>query len=244
MIINKKHNNTYSPMVLTENFSGGTQNLFLMQLNWGITYSKYETYVGEDGQYSGPGVKFTDKTGEKIIQLEGAFPESIGGWFKLILKYPLDFMGIFGRHIVTYLTPTYSETYITNLNSNKTMIITLNILLFFVSGLNIFNKRGKCNNKKSGITAIADKYIWIILLLMPCLFIIPGAPEVRFFIALHVLLYVYVSFYVDFKDCFVVIKTNPIKYLILLLCIFVIWVTMIGSILSSLADPTYIFTIR
>jgi len=244
MIINKKHSGIYSPMVLTENYSDGSQNLFLMQLNWGITNSKYETYVGEEGHYSSPGVRFTDKTGEKIILLEGKLPESIGEWFKLVLKYPLDFIGIFVRHIVTYLTPVYSEAYITNLNTDKTIIITLNILLFFVSGLNLFNNRIKRNNGKCDITVTTHKYIWLILLLMPCLFIIPGAPEVRFFIALHTMLYVYLCFYVDFKYCFEVFKLNPMKYLISFIFIFAIWVTIIGGILSSLADPTYIFTIR
>ena len=135
--INKIHNDTYYPIVMTEKYSGN-QNLFLLQLNWGITYSKYETYVGEESQYSSPGVRFKDNTGVRIIDLEGGeYPNSIGEWFALVLRYPLDFIGIFGRHIVSYITPTYSEIYVKNLNANKTGIISVNIGLYIILVLSI-----------------------------------------------------------------------------------------------------------
>lgn len=244
-IINKKHNDTYSPKVMTEVLGDGEQNLFLMQLNWGITFSKYETYVGLDEQYSWPGVKFRDSTGEKIIELEGGYPESISEWFKLVLKYPLDFMGIYTRHLITYITPTYSETYITDLNINKSGIILINMIIFIIAGFSAFvnlktrEKDKNCDKKKS----LYDN-IWIWITLLPCLFIIPGAPEVRFFIPLHIMIYVYVCFFVDFKKCLATFKNNPIFYSFIFLIIIMVWTAVISGILAHPADANYIFTIK
>ena len=232
-------------MVMTEKYSGN-QNLFLKQLNWGITYSKYETYVGEESQYSSPGVKFKDNTGERIIGLEGGeYPQSIGEWFALVLRYPLDFMGIFGRHIISYITPTYSEVYINNLNTNKTSIISINIFLYIILGLNIFTNYYKESKiKLYSIKKEFNKNIWIWICLLPCIFIIPGAPEVRFFIPLYIYIYVYISFFTDFKNIYLYVKRRPISYTLACAGIYVIWITLIGGILALPADPNYIFTIK
>lgn len=244
-LINKIHNNIYSPKVMTESYSDANQNLFLMQLNWGIVNDKYETYVGDDGHYSSPGIQFKDSTGEKIIELEGGYPESISEWFKLLIKYPLDFMGIYTRHLITYITPIYSESYITNLNNNKSIIILMNMILFIIAGFSVFvNSKAKAMDKNYDKKKSLYDNIWLWISLIPCLLIIPGAPELRFFISLHIMIYVYVCFFVDFKKCLDTFKSNLIFYSFIFLIIIMVWTAIIGGILGHLADANYIFTIK
>lgn len=47
-------------------------------------------------------------------------------------------MGIYTRHLITYITPTYSETYITDLNINKSGIILINMIIFIIAGFSAF----------------------------------------------------------------------------------------------------------
>lgn len=235
--INQKYYGINSPKVMTEQYSSGEGNLFIKQLEWGLTYCKYETYVGENNQYSSPALKFEDRTGLQIIKNENFNPTSIFEFLKLYMKYPLDIIGIYSKHVVSYLTPIYRDVYVFDLYAEKGILLIFNIFLFFTAAIYLAQKKI--------INAIDKKKLpWLVVLLLPCILIIPGAPETRFFIPLYLLLYIYLSYFVNYNEYFRILKTNPVKYIILFVITVAVWTSIVIGILSNLGDPTYIFTIK
>ena len=75
---------------------------------------------------------------------------------------------------------------------------------------------------------------WISLpYIIICIFMIVGAPEIRFFIAGYFLMYGYVSFRMNFEETLSVIRQNPWRVLICAGILWLMWVSIIGSTLSS-----------
>lgn len=228
MIINKHSNDIVSPLVITSN-TKYSEGLFNFQLETGIEVQRYETIIVnlESGHPKG-GVKFYDDSGLYIKQLENIDKiRSIEEYISLVVKYPLDFLGIYGRHLINVFHIPYRNTYLTSLYHYNGLIAVSNYTVCFIActGVAFVNKRKKKNIDKQEIRQIKyeaynpwyknTKLVYLLSCLVPCAMILPGAIELRFFVMLYILIYEFIAFYLLSLDFLHYIRMNWFKLLII-----------------------------
>lgn len=223
-MINRKYHADFSPKVYTQ-LVEYEENLQLLQVFWGISFSKYETYVGDLELYSSNGVFFEDPIGSEILKRENIQSNQFeySDVIKLLIKYPLDMVGIYIRHLVVLMTPTFSEVYITNIYFNKGIFVLVSILIWLIAVVNIYRTIKEIQWKK---------IMWLFTLVLPSVLQLAGAPELRFFIPIYLLLYVYVVQLVDYKALFLYCKEHWFVISTLALIIICLWLTILGDVLS------------
>lgn len=226
MLINDYHTGQLTPRVLTEQYTNSQANLQQTQVYWGLSMSRYESYVGDNIVYPQGGVRFDDFVGYQILAREGVTAENFtyGTLLHLFLKYPLDMCGIYTRHFVTLLTPIFSDSYIHELFQPKLVRITVNIILWLCAGTYAVYAAPPIKIRK--ILLIAG-------LILPSLLQFFGAPEIRFFLLIHLLFYCYICFGVCWKELWVFVNKHPIRVAIPALIIFFAWTTVISNTLQS-----------
>lgn len=227
-MINHQYVGTYSPKVYTEQLYGYSHSLQASQIYVGITNPKYETYVGDLSLYPSNAVYFDDPIGNELIEREGLTIEQfrLTDVFKLFIKYPMDMLGIYIRHIITLLTPTYNQIYIMNMYNNKSILILSSIAMWILTGTSIILK---IENRE-----IINRNIWWILAIaFPGFLQLVGAVEMRFFLPIYIMDYYYIGAEVDYKNIWADIKKQKMRYFIVTAIIVVMWITNIGEILAS-----------
>lgn len=226
MLINKQYTGKYSPWVPTEQYGNYESSLQEQQLLWGLTYSRYETYIGNPVDYPSAGVRYVDKIGEELVAREGISIENFSyrTILYLFLKYPLDLCGIYARHLVNLLTPIYTKVYINELFDSKLLLIFLNIFMWLAASLH-----GIYTNK----SIEKDAIVIITGLCLPAILQMFGAPELRFFFPVHLLLYCYLCFGIDWKELWGLVRKHPVRVLLPCVVIFFAWSTIISDTLQS-----------
>lgn len=207
--INQKQHGVKSIAVITDDLNGG--NIFYSQLYVGLFYDRYDTYVGDFCEYPVPQVNYIDRAGTQIIANEGIDGlESLGQYISLIVKYPLDYVGIMVRHLANVFYLPYGESYITDLYGPKYIFAILNWLVIFSIIIELYRCFLSGNNAKISVRAMY-KYLTI----LPCVAILPGSIEARFFVPLYFLIYFYFS-QIDFKEFIIFVRKNWLKITVLL----------------------------
>ena len=171
------------------------------------------------------------------MQREGlASGVSLGELVLLTTKYPLDIISIYGKHLVNYLTVVWNHCYIYDIRINTFGVVIANILLWIISILAVVSA-----TKAQALIWLKER-CWVQLpFILVCLFMIPGAPEVRFFISLYALMYGFLAYGLNsdwFKGC---VRAHPARYLIVALVLLCAWVTVVGGTLSSNMDGVVLF---
>jgi len=232
MMINYHWTGQATPRVLTEQFFGYEQNLQAAQVYWGLSSSRYETYIGTPIAYPSPGVAYTDAIGQAIQAKEKISIETFSfmDYFRLFLKYPLDFCGIYTRHMVSLLTPIYGELYITELYASKALRIMLAILLWIAGALGVIT--GTVHQGKDIIRSKTVNIIPALCVMIPCFLQLFGSPEIRFFVGVHFMLYYFVCCCIDYKQLWSFLKANIVPILIPVVVIVFAWLSIIGDILA------------
>ena len=157
-----------------------TEGLMLWQLGTGVSTARYATYVGDKSAYKYAGMYFIDRIGKEILAREGIIEfTSYEEFIRVVLKYPLDFLGIYGRHFVNMLYPVFPNQYIKDIQNEKGIYLVLFYTVFFISCFYLLKMIGERKLRLG----------WLGILIFPCLCILPGAVEIRFFIALHFVIY-------------------------------------------------------
>ena len=199
-----------------------TEGLMLFQLHCGISTGRYATYIGDKSQYGEAGMFFVDAIGRAILEKEQITEfTSYGQFFKLIFKYPLDFMGIYVRHFLNMLYPIYPNQYIQDITRDKTLLLWLFYTILFIA-IFYFIHSFKIKSKR---------WIWFALILLPCICILPGAVEIRFFIALHFLIYLYAV--LGIKEFIIQVKEHKFKYILAYIIGFLLYVAYAGMLLAT-----------
>lgn len=232
--VNRINDNTYLPLVPTWNYSSA--DLKNVQLSMGLRLDRYETYVGTDPTQK-PNMCFEDSAGIELSQREGLTGGvSLGELALLTAKYPLDIVSIYGKHLVNYLTVLWNHCYIYDIRVNTFGIVVANMLLWIVSILAVVSATG------GQASAWLKERCWIQQpFILVCLFMIPGAPEVRFFISLYTLMYGFLAYGLDvdwFRGC---VRAHPARYLIAALVLLCVWATVVGGTLASNGDGVVLF---
>lgn len=202
-----------------------TEGLMLKQLQWGISWERYATYVGESAQYDSAAMYFVDKIGQNLLDSAGIVEfSSYRQFIKLVLSHPLDFLGVYVRHFLNMLYPIYPNQYIYDITKDKSLLLILFYTLCFVAvSAFLYSFKPK-----------RDRWLWLGMILLPCFCILPGAVEIRFFIALHFVIYMYAI--LGFKDFIVRFWTNRGKYIAAYLVGFALYIAYAGSMLGTTAN--------
>lgn len=236
-IINHQYNGEYSPFVVTEKLTEGEASLNELQLLWGLDIVRYETYVGEASEYPYPSVYFNDSVGTSIIQEENITADNIrySTILRLFKKYPLEMVTIYTKHIISGITPLYSEVYIHNIYEQKALRILINIFVWLISFGAIV------------LTWKENKYFFyknismLFVLSVPCILISAGAIEVRFYMFLHLFVYYYFASVINFKMLYHKIKENAMPVCLCGIIIMLMWLTIISDILAANALDVMLF---
>ncbi|KII33656.1 hypothetical protein NL64_09110 [Pseudomonas fluorescens] len=191
VVINYKNHDSLSPMVITT--SPYNRSLFAGQLLWGITLQRYETSIDST---SPPTKYYMDKAGERLFSDNkiGSEPFGLRTYFELALENPVDFAGIYGRHIVNGLDLRDGEVYTVGEPAKRNALAIFNFLIvfsgLFIITMTILTKQAKVEQKIKSV-------FWGFLVLLPAIMIIPGAIETRFFLAIHLAIYCSIAFTSD-----------------------------------------------
>lgn len=199
-----------------------TDGLMLLQLQRGISMGRYATYVGDPAFYEAPGMVFIDGGGQAILnRAQITELASYGELFGLILRHPLDFVGIYARHFLNILYPFYPNQYVKDINRDKSLLLLAFYTILFIA---VFNFAHTAKTK-------SRKWIWLFLILLPSLCILPGSVEIRFLIALHFTIYAYAVS--GLKVFIAQFRLHKIKYCVCYLTGFLSYVAYAGMLLAA-----------
>jgi hypothetical protein len=203
VLINLKNQNSLSPLVITT--SPYNRSLFASQLLWGLTIQRYETSI--DKTSPGAGVFYLDKAGQRLFAENniGSAPFGLRSYLKLAAQNPIEFFGIYGRHVVNGLDLRDGEVYTIGQPWKKNALATINFLVIF-AGLLIIAMT--IATQRASRYQTTKSVFWTFLTLLPVIAIIPGAIETRFFLALHLSIYCALAFSSDLKSVTVLLRKN------------------------------------
>ncbi|NBI89244.1 hypothetical protein D3Z45_01255 [Lachnospiraceae bacterium] len=201
-----------------------TQGLMLKQLGWGLKYQRYDTYIGMSESHPSAQMNFIEPVGTALLDSLGI--EGFASWsdfFAFIIHYPFEVAGIYVRHLINGLLPCWPSLYVTDLDSNKIFlgigaytVMFLFLLVCFSNSVNNYN--------------VLSNYIG---LLIPVLFIIPGAIEGRFFIAVYIMMVGVLCYNVNWMKIKGFLQIHWLKVAIMFFVggglIFSIWSSMLAS---------------
>ena len=176
MMINKRIHGTATPFVIAM-VQG--KPLMAQQLYWGILVQRYETYAGKDTP--APSVYYRDPAGIALRTLnESSFSDpSLRNYVSLIARHPVQFLGIYGRHLINGLDVRDGIVYAKKPSTNKSIVSVVCFCLLFFSVLIYWLRK-----EKRWIEAA-----YLAPILFPVLAILPGAVETRFFIPVYLVLF-------------------------------------------------------
>lgn len=179
--INQKNFGTYSPMIQTQLFYGGS--LYLNQLKWGISTQKYETNVDVSAVDIPLGMIFEDSIGATLLEETGKI-YSYPRYVIFCLRHFADMACIYLKHIFNGMDIVYPNAYIQKVYSNRFIVQFFNYSLIFagLEGLLFFIKK-KCWDRLT--VGMSITYCF------PILLVIPTAVETRFFVGAHLVLYLF-----------------------------------------------------
>lgn len=223
MIANFYRYGIASPLVNTA--IDGKDNLFVAQLAWGLSYSRYETFIGNVEQYPTASVLFSNQVGKQIAE---QYPmDSIKEYMLCVFSNFLETIGIYFEHFVSGITLFWNELYITNIQVNTTVFLT-NCILFLLAGLAFLLTRFNRNTKDY------LKFCEVGLIVFPALIALPGAVEARFFLSIYVLVYTYITMVIDYRELIILIRKHWILSFVFVVLCLGIWLTIANNILCEI----------
>lgn len=199
-LINLRHHGVLTPAVISQ-IEGSNKSLFASQLMWGITMQRYETSLQKT--VPAPCVNYADPAGMALLELARIDKKNfdLSAYVDLVITYPFDFIGIYGRHLMNGLDLRDSEVYITEASSTRTARSTLNftvllagLWLLLHAGIGTGHGQagaaaGHAPVARAAVGLSDSKPFWLLVILLPVIAILPGAVETRFFLPLHLVLY-------------------------------------------------------
>jgi hypothetical protein len=176
MMINKRIHGTATPLVIAM-VKG--KPLMAQQLYWGVVVQRYETYAGKDSP--APSLYYRDPAGIALRDLDNSsFTDpNLRGYLSMVLKHPVQFLGIYGRHFVNGMDVRDGIVYAEKASTNKSVVSLLCFSLLFFCVLIYWLRK-----ERRWIEAA-----YLAPLLLPVFAILPGAVETRFFIPVYLVLF-------------------------------------------------------
>jgi hypothetical protein len=190
MLVNHNLSNSWSPLGQTQGADymvAGKPNLYLWQLNHGLSIQKYETNIGQD--YPSAPVNFLDPVGAAVLQKNqvAEFP-TLGAYLQAALHQPADFAALYARHLFNGLDVQYPRVYVTRIYKSAIGLALINYTLWFAALLVVFWAWRPPAGAMAGIALV------LAALLLPSAAAIPTVIECRFLVPLHLIIYALVAF--------------------------------------------------
>ncbi|MGK9145091.1 hypothetical protein KXR77_16505 [Xanthomonas euvesicatoria] len=186
--INHTHHATMSPLVVTD-VRGAS--LFARQLTWGMVVDRYETYI-DPGTAKATPTFYANQRGAALLEKNGGFVknQSFIRMLAIMAKHPITFFQIYLRHTASALDARDGEVYTKQPSAEKNprSILFLIIVTFGITQL------GKAIFFAPSQQTVSARALYTLTLLAPCIAIIPGAIETRFFLPLYCLAYCALAF--------------------------------------------------
>jgi hypothetical protein len=191
--------------------------------------------VGGGGNiYARPGVYFIDPVGTAITAQEPPI-NTFTEYINLFFKYPFEFCGIYLRHFINMLNPLFGEIYIKDILKFKTNKILINYLILFIASLWIALKL-----KKGNIQRMMYYILFISSSLLPCLTILLGAVEERFFVPVYTYIYIEITCFIKYGEVLAFIKRYKLfigfLFVFLFIVIYSVWTVTYANIELPLKD--------
>lgn len=211
------------------------QNLFAQQLYWGLQYSRYATYIGNNIEHSA-GMYFGDAAGMKIAQEWSTqnLPLTLKSYIMLFIRHPLDFIAIMGKHFYNACFVLFPEQYVRNLKKNLGFGIVSSIIIIFLFLLVLWNAFHVYRVKMENV-------FLFLCIVFPSIAIMFGAVEERFMVLPYMLIYGMIAFF-DYSEIKKKINKKNVVCCIIIFGVFLITALAIESeILSSMNDLPLLF---
>lgn len=227
MMINRQYVGVYSPRVFTEQYQDYSESLQLWQIHTGVEMPRVEAYLGPEELFPGGMVRYIDDSGMEILNRAGMSDGfSWVEYGKLVIHYPLDMIGLYARHLVSIMTPTYRELYISDMWKDKSISITLAVLIWLIAGLILI------------VIIKEKKHRWndmmvLFALSIPSILQVAGAVELRFFIAIYFFAYFGVFVATDYRWIWNKVKPRILPIITAMIIIFALWIAIVGEVVSS-----------
>jgi uncharacterized metal-binding protein len=159
------------------------------QLTNGLKMQKIEWSVDES--YTGM-VVFAEPTGLALLEEQGitgwlALPQYLG----LVAAHPLDFAGIYARHLFNGVDISYPSVYVDDVRRSRLLFSFANYSLLFLGGLVVLARMAGGGRSLPAIVGLAGLVVHVF-------FCIPFPVEPRFFMALVVAMHGFAVFGAEF----------------------------------------------
>jgi hypothetical protein len=173
----------------------------LITLWLGMRSQKYETYVGSRKGYPFSGVYYADPATRRLLEqenislvrvpgpgpgLENAFP-GVRRYLRLVFDHPIEMAASWSRHVFNGLDVKYPTPYIRNLGDRSSLLSLLQYTLIFaaVARLLIPSARRMLGR---------IRWFGLTVLVSACVAVVPTSAEPRYYLPLHVLIYMLAIF--------------------------------------------------
>lgn len=226
-IINMNHYNTYLPFISTP--YAGKSNLFLAQLVLGISYPRYETYVGDNSLFPSASAYFVNDIGSALAAEQEI--SSISSFVVWAFTHFLDACALYWEHLVSCITIFWRKAYITEIGID-TGAYLLNCAIYILA---LVSAIASGAGKKFRLAYIYA-FLPFGIILLPAFMALFGAVEIRFFFVVYLLVYGVLAFKVDYKTVLSYVRTNKLFVAVLILVVFFTWNTMASHLLAEV-DP-------
>lgn len=232
IIINKECNQTVTykvPITFTSGVAG-------MEYYLGVKWLRYETNV--TGAHPDTTLISEDEMAGTLLRQQNLVPEEIGAWQLLqsIIRYPLEFLGIYAAKFANIIDTRYGELYIHNLKRMKYGTLILGIAIWFFGLLGISNtlkiagKPGKYKSREINNMLFFLRHYFLALAacMMPGFLHLLGTHvEPRYFLPVTVFLWQYIGTLCPLKETFLYmydrIISVVISFVAILGCCSAIW---------------------
>lgn len=221
MLINHHHLGIWSFGVDTSMVD--SSGLFSAQLYAGLICDRYDTLIKPNDFENAAALRFEDLVGWQILNTTGGYRIcSIAEYFGLVFSHPLEVAGIYFRHVANLLNPVYGEMYIKDLHQIKLPYSIVNYVLMtltYLGALQVFSMEyfGERNAPDGTVKKrfllrkfLQDTALWWTII-FPCLTIIPGQPEIRFFFPVYLCMYAFLTFRCPWKNVTLYLRQHPVK---------------------------------
>jgi len=212
---------------------GYQESLFLSGLYQGVKY-----HYGELFLYPMPtGVNHLNSSGMLMLQAEGIEVLTYREYIKLLIKYPIEMLGIYTRHLITLLNPIQGSPYRVAASTNMRFVYTLfnYSALFIVTSFTYRNYLWvsfKELRSRFNSSSLQKKICFYSLFafLLPSLSSVLMHGEARYAVSLWIMVYGLLCYVISMKTEFKVYKQRPLSYAI----VYVIGFAVFTAILTEM----------
>jgi len=177
--INRHQFKQNTPIVLSYIKALKTNNLYREKMKWGLLHQKLETTL--DRSYPDQMMVFRDLAGEKLVRDEHiTWFNSYAEYFRLVLRHPFTFTGLYARRLFNGLDIQYPTPYIRQIYVSTLWLAWLNYSVWFGAGLVLLQAKFRAWTVR--------RWLVLAVVLVPCLPMLPMSMECRFLLPLHLLL--------------------------------------------------------